>query len=376
MSASMSSDPSLQVSLGERSYPIYIETNLLARAGELIRPHLRGRQVFVIADAHVDALHGQALREGLGTLQQHWVEVPAGEVSKSLTSFSKVVEAVLAHGPERGDLVIAFGGGVVGDLAGYVAASVLRGLDFVQIPTSLLAQVDSSVGGKTGINSAHGKNLIGAFHQPKAVLIDLDVLKTLPPREMRAGYGEVVKYGLIDQPIFFDWLERNGADVLAGDQSALRHAILQSCQAKADVVAADERESGRRALLNLGHTFAHAFEAAGKYDGRILHGEAVSVGLVCAHALSRDLGLATGQDLGRLIAHLRALGLPTDLSDFGSIDFGVDDLMATMAKDKKVQAGAIRFVLTRGIGQAFVSEGIDLTQAATLLDRLLSGAEV
>ena len=227
-----------------------------------------------------------------------------------------------------------------------------------------------------GNRTAPRGNLIGAFHQPKAVLIDLDVLKTLPPREMRAGYGEVVKYGLIDQPYFFDWLERKGADVLAGDQDALQQAILQSCTAKADVVAADELESGRRALLNLGHTFAHAFEAAGNYDGRILHGEAVSVGMVCAHALSRDLGLASGQDLGRLVAHLQALGLPTDLSPFGSIEFSADALLSTMAKDKKVQAGTIRFVLTRGIGQAFVSEGIDMDRVRDLLDRLLSGGGI
>ena len=360
----------LSVELGQRSYPIYVEAGLLSRAQALINPHLRGRQVFVIVDETVEGLHGDTLRAGLGDLTSHWLPVPSGEASKSLPQFSALVETILAKAPERGDLVIAFGGGVIGDLAGYVAASVLRGLDFIQIPTTLLSQVDSSVGGKTGINSAHGKNLIGAFHQPKAVLIDLDVLATLPKREMQAGYAEVVKYGLIDQPDFYDWLEVHGNRVIAlGPETA--EAIIRSCQAKAQVVAEDEREGGRRALLNLGHTFAHAFEAAGAYDGRILHGEAVAVGMVCAHRLSRDLGLASEQDLDRLVRHLGQVGLPTDLSRFDTIAFSKDALWAAMAKDKKVQAGQIRFILTHGIGQAFVSDGVPPEAVDQILDALL-----
>ena len=362
---------SLRVDLAERSYPIEITSGLLARAQAFLAPLPRGRQVFVIADETVARLQGATLRAGLEGLCQHWFTLPPGEGSKSLSQFSTLVEAILALAPERGDLVIAFGGGVVGDMAGYVAASVLRGLDFVQIPTTLLAQVDSSVGGKTGLNSRHGKNLIGAFYQPRCVLIDPDVLTDLPDREMRAGYAEIVKYGLIDQPEFFDWLEIKGAEVLSRGP-ALAEAIARSCQAKARIVAADEREAGPRALLNLGHTFAHAFEAVGGYDGRILHGEAVAVGLVCAHTLSRDLGLASGQDLQRLVQHLSALGLPTDLRAFAHLRFSLEGLLAAMARDKKVQAGAIRFILTRGIGAAFVSDGVDQAAVVAVLRSLLA----
>ena len=360
----------LVVALGTRSYPIHIDHGLLERAHDFVAPHLKGTKVFIITDETVMKLHGDTLRAGLQGLEQHWMGVPAGEGSKSFEMYHRLCEGILSHGPERGDLIIAFGGGVIGDLAGFVAASVLRGLNFIQIPTTLLAQVDSSVGGKTGINSGFGKNLIGAFHQPLAVLIDLDVLATLPDREMRAGYGEVIKYGLIDQPDFFEWLEAKGASVLSqGPEVA--EAIARSCQAKADVVAADEREDGRRALLNLGHTFAHAFEAAGGYDGRILHGEAVAVGLLCAHDLSTELGLASGQDRERVRAHLTSLGLATDLSAFPDVSFDKAALKATMAKDKKVQAGTIRFVLTHGIGQAFVSDGVSDEALDRVLDRLL-----
>lgn len=365
---------SVSVELGARSYQIDIGHGLLAQSGEKILPHLKGKQVFVITDSSVERLHGDSLKNGLGTVPQHWFPVPAGEASKSLTQFSNLVESILSLGPERGDLVIAFGGGVVGDLAGYVAASVLRGLNFVQIPTTLLAQVDSSVGGKTGINSRHGKNLIGAFHQPRLVLIDLDVLTTLPEREMKAGYAEVVKYGLINQPDFFDWLEIHGPDVLSSSPSAaplVAEAIARSCTAKAKIVAEDEREAGRRALLNLGHTFAHAFESSGGYDGRILHGEAVSIGLVCAHRLSQQLGLASGQDLDRVIRHLDRLGLPTNLKGFDHIDFTLSGLKSAMSKDKKVQAGTIRFVLTRGIGRAFLSEGVAEAALDTILGELI-----
>ena len=363
--------PHIDVDLGPRSYPILIKNNLLAQAGELIAPHFRGRNIFIIADQNVYDLHGATLRAGLGDLPQHWICVPPGEASKSLSQFSQIVERILEKSPERRDLILAFGGGVIGDLAGYVAASVLRGLDFIQIPTSLLAQVDSSVGGKTGINSSHGKNLIGAFYQPKQVLIDLDVLKSLPDRELRAGYAEIVKYGLIDQPDFFNWLEIKGSNVLSlmGD---VGEAISRSCKAKARIVGEDEFESGRRALLNLGHTFAHAFEAAGNYDGRILHGEAVSIGLVCAYRLSHILGLASGQDVARIKRHLGDLGLPTDLKRFKSISFSLQGLKSAMRRDKKVQSGTIRFILAHGIGQAFVSDGVEGAYLDQVLTDLLS----
>ena len=362
------------VALGGRSYSIHIGQDLLAQAGTWIRPQLAGRQVFLIADTTALAHHGDALLAGLEGMKVQVLPVAAGEASKSLATYSDLVLKILDQSPERGDLVVAFGGGVVGDLAGFVAASVLRGLGLIQIPTTLLAQVDSSVGGKTGINAPQGKNLIGAFYQPKLVLIDLQTLQTLADRDMRAGYAEVVKYALIDQPDFFDWLEVHGPAILAHEPAALAQAIATSCTAKARVVVADEREGGRRALLNLGHTFAHAFEAAGAYDGRILHGEAVSLGLVCAFDLSHRLGLAHGQDVARLRRHLAALGLPTHLTDFPAIDFDLQNLWHAMARDKKVQGGTIRFVLAHGIGHAFLSDGADTDAVTQTLHHMRTGA--
>ncbi len=364
----------IPVALGGRSYQIHIGHDLIAHAGTWLGPQVSSRQIFLIADTKALEHHGDALLAGLKGLKVHVLPTTAGEASKSLTTYSNLVFQILEQSPERGDLVVAFGGGVVGDLAGFVAASVLRGLGLIQIPTTLLAQVDSSVGGKTGINAPQGKNLIGAFHQPKLVLIDLQTLQTLSDREMRAGYAEVVKYALINQPDFFDWLEIYGPAILARQPKALAQAIATSCIAKARVVSADEKESGRRALLNLGHTFAHAFEAAGAYDGRILHGEAVSLGLICAFDLSHRLGLANGQDVARLRRHLAALGLPTHLTDFPAIDFNLPNLWQAMARDKKVQGGTIRFVLAHGIGQAFLSDGADIGAVTQTLNHMQNGS--
>ncbi len=353
---------SLSVGLGERAYDIHIGSGLLARLGEFLQPFLKRQRVLVISDTAVSGLYREDLERQLcdAGLEVGWIAVPAGEASKSYACFAQVCDQALAFGMERSDLIVALGGGVVGDLAGYVAASLLRGLDFVQVPTSLLAQVDSSVGGKTGINSPHGKNLIGAFHQPKAVVIDIDLLNTLSDRELRAGFAEVIKYGLIDQPDFYDWLEANFARVLARDPQALTHAIYRSCRAKAETVAADETEKGRRALLNLGHTFAHALEAEAGYDGRLLHGEAVAIGMVMAHELSARLGLISGQDVARVQGFIAKTGLPTSPAFPSNQAPSVPRMILHMRKDKKASAGQMTFILSRALGQSFQSRDVPL----------------
>jgi 3-dehydroquinate synthase len=269
-----------------------------------------------------------------------------------------LLEDILALGVDRDVVLVALGGGVIGDLAGFAAASLLRGVDFIQVPTTLLAQVDSSVGGKTGVNAAAGKNLIGAFHQPRAVIIDIDTLATLPDRELRAGYAEVIKYGLLGDAAFFEWLESHGRDVLRRDEAALRHAIITSCTAKARIVEADEREAGRRALLNLGHTFAHAFESVCGYDGRLLHGEAVGVGMALAYRLAGEMGLCPGQDGGRAAAHIAASGLSTRLADIPAAAASTPELISIMRRDKKARQGRMRFVLPRAIGDSFVCDEV------------------
>ena len=302
--------------------------------------------------------------------------VPAGEASKSLDVFGRLMEQLLGLGVDRRTLIVAFGGGVIGDLAGFMAASALRGLDFVQIPTTLLAQVDSSVGGKTGINSAHGKNLIGAFHQPKCVLIDTGALKSLPRRELLAGYAEVVKYGAIGDRAFFEWLEANGRALLDGDEALRREAIVRSCEAKARVVAADEREAGQRALLNFGHTFGHAFEAMAGYDGRVLHGEAVAVGMCAAARLSTRLGLCSGQDAERLIAHISAVGLPSCINALDpELTWSSDVLVGHMTKDKKAVDGSIVFVLLDELGSARVVRDVEKPAVEALLSAGALGRE-
>ncbi len=359
----------LRVALGARSYPILVGGGLLDAAGAEMRPHLRQPRVFVVTDATVAALYLERLRGALDDagIRHDACVLPPGEGTKSFHHLEDLVEAMLAARCERRTTVVALGGGVVGDLAGFAAAVLLRGVDFVQVPTTLLAQVDSSVGGKTGINSRHGKNLIGAFHQPRLVLADTGVLDSLPRRQLLAGYAEVVKYGVIDDPAFFAWLEANGAGVIDGDEAARRHAVLQSCRAKARVVAADERETGARALLNLGHTFAHALEAEAGYTDELLHGEAVAVGMVMALDLSARLGLCPPDDAARLRRHLAATGLPTSPLDVRPAGWDAARLIAHMAGDKKVRDGRITFVLAHGIGAAVLRDDVPAAELAALV---------
>ena len=350
----------VRVELGERAYDIHIGDGVLSRIGETINVISPNARCAIITDSNVNAAHGDKLRDLLTEANvEHWtIEVAAGEKSKSWGVFQSVVDELLELRLERSDLVLALGGGVVGDLAGFAAAVTRRGMQFVQIPTSLLAQVDSSVGGKTGINSQHGKNLVGAFHQPAEVLIDLKVLKTLPPREFRAGYAEVVKYGLIGYPDFFGWLEKGHSDLFSFGAS-LQKAVANSCQFKAEVVAADEKESGRRALLNLGHTFGHALEGYTGYDGtRLIHGEGVAIGMMLAHRFSNRLNLCSKDDVDRVEAHLKAVGLPTEISDIPGEAPSAEVLMKFIAQDKKVKRGSLTFILTKGVGKSYIADDV------------------
>lgn len=356
------------VPLPGREYDILVGRGLLAEAGARIAT-LKARAAAIVTDETVGALYAETLS---ASLKAHGcstaiVALPPGEGSKSYAQLARVCDAILEAKIERGDLVVALGGGVVGDLAGFAAAVVRRGVRFVQIPTTLLAQVDSSIGGKTGINSAHGKNLVGAFHQPSLVIADTALLDTLPPREMRAGYAEVVKYGLIDDAPFFSWCEANGGGVFAGT-AAREDAVAQSCRAKAGVVVRDEREDGERALLNLGHTFGHALERVTAYDSRrLVHGEGVAIGLAQAFRFSVRLGLCAPVDAERVEAHLRGVGLPTRLADVPGGYGSVDALIAAMAQDKKVKAGALTFILARGIGESFIAPGIAVDDVRAFL---------
>lgn len=362
----------VHVPLGARAYDVHIGPDLLARSGALIAPLLRRPRVAVITDEHVAALHLDALREGLARagIEMEALALPPGEATKSWPHLSRSVEWLLEQKIERKDMVLALGGGVIGDLAGFAAAILRRGVRFVQLPTSLLAQVDSSVGGKTGINAPQGKNLIGAFHQPSLVLADTTVLGTLNSRDFLAGYGEVVKYGLLGDDAFFDWLEANAPRAAAGDMAARIRAVTRSVQMKADIVARDETEEGERALLNLGHTFCHALEAATGYSDRLLHGEGVAIGCALAFELSARLGLCPQEDPSRLRAHLRQMNMKTDISDIAGDLPDADGLISLMAQDKKVADGQLTFILARGIGQAFITR--DVPHDA--LHRLLSEA--
>jgi 3-dehydroquinate synthase len=359
----------VEVGLGERAYDILIGPGLLARSGAEIAKRLPGIRAAVVTDRNVAAEHLAALAAGLSSsgIDATPVVLPPGERTKSFDALQEVVDGVLSVRLERGDAVVALGGGVIGDLAGFAAGIVRRGMNFVQIPTSLLAQVDSSVGGKTGINSTHGKNLVGVFHQPRLVLADTNVLDTLPAREFRAGYAEVVKYGLINRPDFFAWLEKNWPEVFSGGR-ARTAAIAQSCRAKADVVARDEFETGDRALLNLGHTFGHALEAATGYDSdRLVHGEGVAIGMALAHRFSSRLNLASPDDAARVETHLRAVGLPWRLADIPGSLPDAERLLGYIAQDKKVQRGALTFILTRGIGQTFIARDVPASEVLSFL---------
>jgi 3-dehydroquinate synthase len=369
MSATSRPIEQLRVELGDRSYDILIGPGLLARAGAEIEPLMRHRQAVIITDETVARHHLALLRTSLAAqgISQHSVVLPAGEATKDLAHFGKLVDDILAGGIERGTMLVALGGGVVGDIAGFAAATLLRGIDFVQIPTTLLAQVDSSVGGKTAINTVAGKNLLGAFYQPRLVLADTDTLATLPRRELRAGYAEIVKYGLIRDVAFFEWLERDGDAVCELEPAAARRAILTSCQMKATIVAGDEREEGDRALLNFGHTFGHALEAETGFGDALLHGEAVALGMVLAFDFAVRLGIATGQEAQRVRRHLAAAGLPTELAMVGLSGSVADRLVAHMGKDKKVKDGRITLILPRRIGDAFVMRD---ASAAALRDFL------
>lgn len=351
----------VHVDLGARSYDVRIGPDLMDRAGEEIVALAGRRRIAILTDESVAALHLPRLREALaraGIEAAPALALPAGEATKCWARLGEAVEWLLAQRIERKDLVVALGGGVIGDLAGFAAAILRRGLRFVQIPTTLLAQVDSSVGGKTGINSPQGKNLIGAFHQPALVLADIGVLGTLAPRDFRAGYGEVAKYGLLGDEAFFAWLEGAGP-TLATDPAALQRAVAHSVRMKAGIVQRDETEQGERALLNLGHTFGHALEQATGYSGRLLHGEGVAIGCALAFELSARMGLCSQEAPSRVAAHLAAVGLPARIRDIPGELPDDEALIALMAQDKKVQDGRLRFILAHGIGRAFVTDQVD-----------------
>lgn len=364
----------LKVDLGDRAYDIVTGPGLLEIAGEYVAAAVKGRKAFIVTDENVaphylDTVHASLTAAGF-TAAAHIL--PAGEQAKSWSHLEALLDAMLGERMERSSVVVALGGGVVGDLAGFAASILLRGVDFVQVPTTLLSQVDSSVGGKTGINTRQGKNLVGSFHQPRLVLADTTTLDTLPDRELRAGYAEVAKYGLIDDAPFWAWLEANAPRVLDREPAALAHAIHTSCTAKARVVAADERESGQRALLNLGHTFGHALEAEGGYGGPLLHGEAVAVGMVMAFDLSAALGLCPPDDAGRVRVHLEACGLPVDPPRPNGQAMDARRLLAHMGSDKKVESGRITFVLAKGIGKSYLDRDVAPDRVLAILERATS----
>ena len=349
------------VGLGERSYEVLVGPDLLDGAGARIAPFLKRKRLAVVSDETVWALHGARLNASLehAGLAVTPVIVAPGEQTKSFEGLADVIDRLLALELDRGDVVVAFGGGVVGDLTGFAAAIYKRGIDFVQIPTTLLAQVDSSVGGKTDIDTSRGKNLVGAFHQPRLVLADLGVLDTLSDREMRAGYSEVIKYGLLGDFGFFEWLEAHGEQVLAREPAALTAAVARSVEMKAEIVAEDETEQGRRALLNLGHTFGHALEAETGFGDGLLHGEAVAAGQALAFRFSAMQGFCPTQGATRAAAAIAQAGLPTTLADVAPKPFDADRLVRHMAQDKKAEGGKLTFILARGLGEAFVAKDVD-----------------
>jgi 3-dehydroquinate synthase len=356
----------ITVGLGDRAYAIHAGNGLLAQAGALLKPFApkgkNGGPIPVVTDTNVGEIHLARFLEVLGYagLDARPIVIPAGEASKSFAGLESLTNQLLDMEISRGGLVVAFGGGVIGDLTGFAAGVLKRGVAFAQVPTTLLSQVDSSVGGKTGINTPQGKNLIGMFHQPRLVIADTALLATLPDRQLRAGYAEVAKYGALGDAAFFTWLEQNGPLALSGDSNAMVHAVAHSCQMKADIVARDERESGERAHLNLGHTFGHALEALTGYSDRLLHGEGVAIGMALAFRLSVRLGLTSAADAERFVRHLKSVGLPSDISDISGPRPQAESLIAAMGHDKKVADGRINFVLLRGLGKAFVTNEVPL----------------
>lgn len=349
----------VEIDLGERSYNIAIGADILSGIEGFIPFDIAGKKIFLITDDNVEP-YANKIRDVLNRAGASLCEVlvfPHGEKTKSYARLQDAHDWMLDHNIHRNSVVIAVGGGVIGDLAGFAAATVLRGVPFVQIPTSLLAQVDSSVGGKTGINTQYGKNLVGAFYQPVSVVADMDVFKTLPARELRAGYAEILKYGLIDDLDFFEWLEINGSKVIDADLNKISYAVEVSCKAKASIVEADEKEHGKRALLNLGHTFGHALEAVAGYDGTLLHGEGVAIGMVMAFDLSVAMGLCPNQDALRVREHIKGMGLPVHAGEIG-LSASVDDLITIMQRDKKAVDNKMTFILVKGIGSAFVTQKV------------------
>jgi 3-dehydroquinate synthase len=357
------------VGLGDRAYEVVVAPGLIERGGTLIAPLMTGGRAAIVTDTTVGDLYAARLADSLtrAGVTPSVTTVPPGEAVKSFAGLRELLDKLLDLELDRGDLIVALGGGVVGDLAGFAAAIYKRGIDFVQVPTTLLAQVDSSVGGKTAIDAPQGKNLIGAFHQPRLVMADLEVLATLPAREMRCGYAEIIKYGLLGDAAFFAWLDANGGRVLAHDRDALAHAIGRSIEMKAEIVAEDEREQGRRALLNLGHTFGHALEAARGFSNRLLHGEAVALGSAMAFRFAAANGLCPAADAERATAAIAAAGLPTRLADVSGGAFDAEALVARMALDKKARAGRITLILPRRIGETFVDANVDAKRLKTFL---------
>ena len=364
---------SIPVELGERSYAIQVGRGVLAEAPNYVPGGVASRSVFILADQSIIDSHARILADALDRAGPRLIStlaLPGGERTKSLDGYAQALDWLLNNKVDRRSILFAVGGGVFGDLGGFCAATVLRGIPFVQVPTTLLAQVDSSVGGKTGINRPQGKNLVGSFYQPDAVLCDLDTLRTLPRREILAGYAEIVKYGLLGDAEFFIWLEKKGEDICALESDALARAIVTSCRKKAEIVREDEREQGRRALLNLGHTFGHALEAACGYDGRLVHGEAVAIGIALAFQLSARRGHCSEATVSRVLKHFRAVGLPVSIGDITPrVQVSADDLILLMHGDKKAQGGRLTFILVNDIGAAFVTQEADMADVRAVLNQ-------
>ncbi|NKB19164.1 MAG: 3-dehydroquinate synthase [Alphaproteobacteria bacterium] len=370
----MNTRKTLSVALADRSYDIIVGHNLLRDAGQLIDPIITHEPVIVVTDDNVAGHHLGTLDLALQSagIASTVITLPAGENTKDYDGFHNLVTSILDIGPERRSTLIALGGGVIGDITGFAASVILRGIDFIQIPTTLLAQVDSSVGGKTGINTQHGKNLVGSFYQPRLVLADTGTLDTLPRRELLAGYAEVVKYGLLGDKAFFEWLEKNADALIDGDETLRQQSVITSCRTKANIVSRDEKETGDRALLNLGHTFGHALEAETGFGEKLLHGEAVAIGIMMAFDLSTQIGLCPVEDTTRVRAHFKSVGLPVQPTDISGQAWSSTALLGHMAQDKKVRDGKITFILTRGIGNAFITSDVKISDVEALLDKAIA----
>ena len=361
----------VKIDLGKKTYEIKISSNIISNLGAELKPYLSRKNIWIISDENILNIYQARFEQSLNEfgINFNLMKLPSGEAVKSFSFFEKIVNWLLETGIERDDLIIAFGGGVIGDLVGFAASTTLRGVDFIQIPTTLLSQVDSSVGGKTGINSSFGKNLIGSFNQPKAVIIDIEVLNTLSNREFRSGYSEIVKYGLLADINFFNWLDVNGDKLLSRDQSAIKYAINRSCSIKAKIVIADEKEKGERALLNLGHTFGHALESLTGYSDKLLHGEGVSIGCMLAFEVSSASGFCSSNDLERVKNHFKKNNLKSKIKDINQSFPPTSVIMEEMFKDKKVKNELINFVMVRSIGEAFITNEVDLGVVSQVIEQ-------